>query len=508
MSKLYPPQIVSLLPAFAKNSEGNIELQIKYEDNPSVSTSHYSDIKLIMRAAQDNSLIANLKANINETNKINKIAKFDLSSIEYKLIVGNYYLIQLAYIHMAGQEGYYSSISTIKYTTYPVGTVVQASTSSMMFKSIFTQEGQDISEKLYSVIFELYKTGDAEPMLTSGEILHNTSTDFNLEQIDTYDFGFITSNETASYYCTVKYTTLNGLSGAIESIANSFEKFENADFNYPSEYLAESGIFKFQFLASYPNSNSISFQAKIFRKDNTLNNKLWYLLNENCASHIFYDNTVEYGHQYEYQAVAILGSDEKIVCPKDQIENIGFQTYFDNMILSDSHGITLPIKYNPTVNTFKNIVLENKVDTIGSQYPFIYRNGNVNYKEMAIGGLISYTMDVDNLFSGMGMPPASSRLSTPAPIDNLNTFINTTNLSDDNIKRELDFKLKVMNWLNNGEPKLLRSPTEGTYLVRLMNVSLTPEKALGRLVHSFAATAYEIDEHDIQTLKKYGFYGG
>ena len=116
---------------------------------------------------------------------------------------------------------------------------------------------------------------------------------------------------------------------------------------------------------------------------------------------------------------------------------------------------------------------------------------------MAIGGLISYTMDVDNLFSGIGMSSASSRLSTPAPIDNLNTFINTTNLSDDNIKRELDFKLKVINWLNNGEPKLLRSPTEGTYLVRLMNISLTPEKVLGRLVHSFTATAYEIDEHDI-----------
>jgi hypothetical protein len=31
-----------------------------------------------------------------------------------------------------------------------------------------------------------------------------------------------------------------------------------------------------------------------------------------------------------------------------------------------------------------------------------------------------------------------------------------------------------MDWLNNGEVKYFKSPTEGSYLVRLMNVSLTP----------------------------------
>jgi hypothetical protein len=31
-----------------------------------------------------------------------------------------------------------------------------------------------------------------------------------------------------------------------------------------------------------------------------------------------------------------------------------------------------------------------------------------------------------------------------------------------------------MNWLNNGKPKLFRSPSEGNYIVRLMSVSLTP----------------------------------
>jgi len=34
------------------------------------------------------------------------------------------------------------------------------------------------------------------------------------------------------------------------------------------------------------------------------------------------------------------------------------------------------------------------------------------------------------------------------------------------------FKLKVLDWLTNGEVKLFRSPGEGNYLVRILNVSM------------------------------------
>jgi len=58
----------------------------------------------------------------------------------------------------------------------------------------------------------------------------------------------------------------------------------------------------------------------------------------------------------------------------------------------------LRIKFNPKVSTFKNDLLEAKIDTIGGKHPFIFRNGNVMYKEMALSGLISYQMDENNLF--------------------------------------------------------------------------------------------------------------
>lgn len=60
----------------------------------------------------------------------------------------------------------------------------------------------------------------------------------------------------------------------------------------------------------------------------------------------------------------------------------------------------------------------------------------------------------------------------------------------------------VLNWLNNGKAKLLRTNAEGNYIVRLMNISMTPEKTLGRLIHNFSATAYEIADYTQEELEK------
>jgi len=47
---------------------------------------------------------------------------------------------------------------------------------------------------------------------------------------------------------------------------------------------------------------------------------------------------------------------------------------------------------------------------------------------------------------------------------------------------------------------MFKSATEGNYLVRLLNVSLTPEDKLGRMLHSFSATAYEIEKLTYENL--------
>jgi hypothetical protein len=64
--------------------------------------------------------------------------------------------------------------------------------------------------------------------------------------------------------------------------------------------------------------------------------------------------------------------------------------------------------------------------------------------------------------------------------------------------------LEVLEWLTDGQPKLFRSPTEGNYIVRLLNVSLTPTDSLGRMLHTFNCTAYEIAEYNYSNLNKFG----
>ena len=85
---------------------------------------------------------------------------------------------------------------------------------------------------------------------------------------------------------------------------------------------------------------------------------------------------------------------------------------------------------------------------------------------------------------------------------NTNVPPSPTALSDENRYKERLFREAVLAWLTNGEPKYFRSPTEGNHIIRIMNVSLTPNDTLGRLIYSFSATGYEIDDNTYDNLVK------
>jgi hypothetical protein len=171
------------------------------------------------------------------------------------------------------------------------------------------------------------------------------------------------------------------------------------------------------------------------------------------------------------------------------------------MFLSDGER-QLKIKFNPKVSSFKNVLLESKMDTIGGKYPFFFRNGNVKYKEFPISGLISMLMDSNEEFMKGVQILSTSRLSTPALTNDYHDL--PTSLTGDNFRREREFKTEVLEWLTNGKPKLFRSPGEGSFIIRLMNTSLSPNDSLGRMLHSFNSTAYEIADFTFENLRKYG----
>lgn len=230
------------------------------------------------------------------------------------------------------------------------------------------------------------------------------------------------------------------------------------------------------------------------------------------------DYTIEHGIKYQYMierinntgvyslpVLAKLGPVPTSAAEQAAAQNrpTEISASFEDAFLYDGKR-QLRIRYNPKISSFKKDVLETKTDTIGGKFPFIFRNGSVSYKEFPISGLIS-RLENECFDLGVLEPPLKrdSTVSRRA----IGSY-SLTNLSDENIYAERQFKMEVLDFLTDGKPKLFRSPTEGNYLVRLMNTSLTPEDTLGRMLHTFSCTAYEIGECDYDTLLSYGIISG
>lgn len=80
----------------------------------------------------------------------------------------------------------------------------------------------------------------------------------------------------------------------------------------------------------------------------------------------------------------------------------------------------------------------------------------------------------------------------------------STNLTDKNIYIERKFREKVEEFLNNFECKLYKSPTEGNIVINLLNVTMQPVEAVGRMLYEFTATAYEIGSTGLESLESLG----
>lgn len=518
----------------------------------------YSDFNNLQNILflEDNSDVIRINNKIAEQEKIISNATTELESFTSEdLKPGLFYKVQLAYINQNDEIGQYSTIGVIKYTTMPKVTIEGMSAASINttwheFKGIYRQDPDDgdTSEHVYSYQFDFYDT-DHNLIDSSGTLLHNSTTDPNgYESYDSYYFSQALGVEEV-YYVQYTVTTQNGLVVSSPEYA-VMEKFSIdidiaakliAKLNYDNGYI---GVNLVGYIPEgYPSMPSASGHFILARADSGTNFNVWEkiltfsLLNEEPTKLLWRDYTIEQGKSYQYSIQQYndngVYSSRLLSNLNDKGESIPILADFEDMFLSDGKR-QLKIRFNPKVSTFRNDILEQKIDTIGSKYPFFFRNGNVYYKEFQISGLISRLMDEEELFFNWDIPDMSCRHNTVwtskggssiygyhetkselIPIEqqinassgrNIDKTINLkTNITSDNIYNERQFKLEVLTWLNNGEPKIFRSPTEGNYIVRLMNVSLSPEDKLSRMLHNFQCTAYEIDDFNYSNLIKNNF---
>ena len=154
------------------------------------------------------------------------------------------------------------------------------------------------------------------------------------------------------------------------------------------------------------------------------------------------------------------------------------------------HAVT-DIKYN---------ISDSITKTIGSKYPFIFRTSKNNFKQFPLNGLISFHMDEANTFfteEELYHYDKIIELHRERRIKNNKIFTDTI--------LERDFREKVVKFLQDGKPKLFKSPTQGNIIIKINDVSIAPNKTLSGTIASFSATAYEIAEATIDNYKKYNF---
>lgn len=189
-----------------------------------------------------------------------------------------------------------------------------------------------------------------------------------------------------------------------------------------------------------------------------------------------------------------------------------FMPEFYDVILSRGKQ-QFKIQYNYTISSFKPVVNRAKIDTLGGRFPKFAENAILNYKQFSISGLISTEADVHQKFldkknhfgdnyqryqvykndTGVADLVRNDYDDYLTDSDVQTSFLTST---QNDWLWEREFREEAMKWLNDGEPKLYRSMTEGNMAVMLTDISLTPNATLGRRLYSFTATVYEIAEAD------------
>jgi hypothetical protein len=367
--------------------------------------------------------------------------------------IGQYYKVQVAFIDASNDCGYYSTVGVIKCTNEPTLSIQDLKTTGTN-NSQYTYKGTyhnaDASEKVYNYYFNIYNDLN-ELYETSGILLHKTNdTDSINDSSD--EWSPIKTLFPGKQY-TIEYgvetvNLLNATTGKY-TITDSYliSPPDWFDGRLHATVLPDDGCVELSLHGS-----NLYGEFILSRSSSKDNFEIWNKITEFTIAKapdglvLWRDYTVECGVEYLYSIQ--MYNDNKIKTIHIVNDEYKITADFEDMFLSD--GVRqLKVRFNPKVTSFKTTKLEQKIDTIGSQFPFFFRNGNVEYKEFPISGLISCLSDENQLFLQEQNNDDTIRMRTPSD-NNTKLYTSRTQLTAENIQLERNFKLEVLNWLNNG----------------------------------------------------------
>ena len=397
------------------------------------------------------------------------------------------------------------------------------------FEIIGNIDSQDETEILYSYRLKLLDANDNvledSGMLTAG--------DYN--NINKMEFLFGTELQTnTNYSLVVTYTTNNGFSNTVKILfVCQYNYGLSADIyvayletSAPTDITTLSALGYEEdegriglLLVNKISDPETAFTGTIYvrRTDSKSDFSKWedfkiIECNNTMISDlgIFYDYTIESGIWYQY-AIQILLPGQTFRSPMlypfaivggqrvNYTEDYALRDFNYSFLLGENNK-QLKLKFDNTMGSFKIQVTDSKTETIGGRYPTIARNTAVYYKTFPINGLISFQMDENQLFCTVDDIYKNNRVRAL-----YEQYRSDRRVGQYDYVYEKEFRNKVLEFLHDGKIKLFKSPTEGNIIVRLMDVNLTPNQTLGRMIYSFTSNASEIAEDNIDNYVKYKF---
>lgn len=574
--KLYPPYIEGIIPSFSLKSGSGTVITVPFSMNRAVGQTEISNFSLKVKNIISNEYILTVTADSYNYER-NEVYFVLLPTQAAVFNVGQHYKVQLAYIDTTEEIGYYSTVGVIKCTDEVSAeieglSVNQSNIHRYTYKGIYNHK--DSTEKEYQYQF-IITDAYGNIIKDSGKQIHYVELDENMySSSDSFEY-YSDLIEEEKYY--IQYSVITNNQLVVKSKKYCIMQSELVEMEEPLTLTAELNYDNGYIQVDIKQIGEDAPIGEFFAEGNFLISRacsdthytVWEPIRTiklNGKGPIYSskkDFTIEQGKTYKY---ALQKYNTYNLLTQKRCSEPVFAD-FEDAFLSDGQ-YQLRIRYNPQITSFKTTLQEAKLETLGSKYPTFFKNGNVEYKEFPISGLVSYKMDDADTFvidkNELGFDYEYTLLdrhtnNTAARVeelegrrrelydilykneakrknysdvelqaftvelkdiyrmkarlaDGINRYdkevVDTeqhamTDLLGTNFAAERIFKIKVLDWLNNGQPKIFRSPSEGNYIVRLLNTSLSPEKTLSRMLHNFSTTAYEMAEFNYENLKKY-----
>lgn len=181
----------------------------------------------------------------------------------------------------------------------------------------------------------------------------------------------------------------------------------------------------------------------------------------------FEDRLVESIEKYEYSIQPITSD----ILGSESIEEI-YTEFKGIWIVGDKNAQQLI--YNTEISEIKSNISQNIVTTLGSRYPFLIKNGSINYREFTVQGKL-----------------VSKETAKGQGIDKY---------------EEKKLRNTIMKFLEDGKPKIIKDNSGNYILCQIVDSPiLKPINDLNRFIYDISFNVVEIgDAYDEDTLLQYG----